>query len=265
MSLIGPQLADENLIESFRMHARWQEPAETCEQNGMLMIAGSTRRPGLYRNCALRLDPSVPAGKAFEQAMAFFGSRERGFALLTRKRYDEDMDSLLSDAGIFPRASAPCMIINRELEPAPLPQGVCMVAIESREHLKDCVQVNMEAFPRLGVSADEVAGFFEHGDRVLGDNVCGYVAYRDGAPLATALTYVTGRSAGVYWVGTMAAAERQGLAGACTRLAGNAGFAHGARLVTLQASPFGLPVYQRLGFRNYDGLSFYVFGRSQVS
>ncbi|GGY85349.1 GNAT family N-acetyltransferase [Marinobacter zhanjiangensis] len=263
--MIGAQLADENLIESFRMHARWQEPAETHEQGGMLMIAGSTHRPGLYRNCALRLDPSVPAGKAFEQAMGFFGSRERGFALLTRKRFDEDMDSLLSDAGIFPRASSPCMIINRQLETVPLPEGVHTVAIESEAHLKDCVKVNMEAFPRLGVSADEVAGFFEHGDRVLGDNVCGYVAYKDGAPQATALTYVTGASAGIYWVGTVADAERQGLAGACTRLAVNAGFARGARLVTLQASPFGLPLYQRLGFRNYDGLSFYFFGRSQVS
>lgn len=97
------------------------------------------------------------------------------------------------------------------------------------------------------------------------DNVSGVVAYKDGVPLATALTYVTGSSAGVYWVGTLASAERQGLAGACTRLAVNAGFERGARLVTLQASPFGLPLYQRLGFRNYDGLSFYIFGRSQVS
>lgn len=263
--MIGPQLADENLVESFRMHGRWQEPAEVCEQDGVLMVAGSTSRPGLYRNCAMRLDSSVSAGRAFERAMKFFGSRERGFALLTRKRLDEDMDSLLADAGIFPRGSSPCMIINRELEAAPLPKGVYTVPIEGESQLRDSVQVNMDAYPRLGVSAADVASFFVNGDRVLKDNVSGVVAYKDGVPLATALTYVTGSSAGVYWVGTLTAAERQGLAGACTRLAVNAGFERGARVVTLQASPFGLPLYQRLGFRNYDGLSFYTFGRSQVS
>lgn len=263
--MIGPQLADENLIESFRMHGRWQEPAEVCEQNGVLMVAGSDSRPGLYRNCAMRLDPAVPAGKAFEQAIRFFGSRERGFVLLTRKRLDEDMESRLQDAGVFPRGSSPCMIINRKLEAAPLPTGVYTAAIEDESQLRDSVQVNMEAYRRLGVSSEDVAALFVNGDRVLNDNISGVVAYKDGIPVATALTYFTGSSAGVYWVGTLNFAERQGLAGACTRLAVNDGFERGARLVTLQSSTFGLPVYQRLGFRNYDGLSFYVFGRSQVS
>lgn len=263
--MIGPQLADENLIESFRMHGRWQEPAEVCEQGGMLMVAGSTDRPSLYRNCAMRLDPSMPAGKAFEQAMTFFGSRERGFSLLTRKRFDDDMESLLADAGVFPRGSSPCMIINRKLDPAPLPESVYIVPIEGVDQLRDSVQVNMDAYPRLGLAASEVSGLFEHSDRVLADNVSGYVAYKDGIPLATALTYLSGNSAGVYWVGTLGSAERQGLAGACTRLAVNTGFDRGARVVTLQASPFGVPVYQRLGFQNYDGLSFYFFGQSQVS
>lgn len=157
--MIGPQLADENLVESFRMHGRWQEPAEVCERDGVLMIAGSTSRPGLYRNCAMRLDPSVPAGKAFEQAMKFFGARERGFALLTRKRLDDDMESLLSDAGIFPRGSSPCMIINRQLDMAPLPTGVYTEVIEDEDRLRHSVRVNMESYPRLGISAEDVASF----------------------------------------------------------------------------------------------------------
>ena len=263
--MIGPQLADDNLIESFRMHARWQQPSEVCEQGGMLMVAGASSQPGLYRNCALRLDPSVPAPEAFERAMAFFGERERGFVLLTRKRFDDDIEKLLADAGIFPRGSSPCMIINRELAQASLPDGVYMVPLDGAEALRDSVQVNMDAYPALGMQAEDVASLFENTQRVLGDDIGGVVAYRDGVPLATALTYITGMSAGIYWVGTIAAAQRQGLAGACTRLAVNAGFERGARVVTLQASPFGLPVYQRLDFQNYDGLSFYIFGRSQVS
>ncbi len=107
----------------------------------------------------------------------------------------------------------------------------------------------MDAYPRLGMPAEEVAASFRQGDRVL----------------ATALNYRTGTSAGIYWVGTLTAAERRGLAEACTRSAVNDAFLRGARLVTLQASAFRLPLYQRPGFRNYDGLSFYLFSRSEVS
>jgi ribosomal protein S18 acetylase RimI-like enzyme len=84
--------------------------------------------------------------------------------------------------------------------------------------------------------------------------VIGFVAYRDGVPVSTALTILSGEGAGVYWVGTTSDARRSGLGEICTRLATNAGFAHGARVVTLQASPFGEPIYQRLGYQSYDRL-----------
>lgn len=265
--MIGPQLADENLIESFRIHARWQSPAEVEERDGVLMLAGSSNWPGPYRNCAIRLDPSVPAGSAFQQAMGFFGARERGFVLLTRKRFDSDLEALLADAGIHPLSSSPCMILNRKPEVSQPAGDIELHPLDSHERLRDSVTVNMEAYPRLGMPGKEVASLFRDGERILADQVQvgGCVAYRDGVPLATALTFVTGTSAGIYWVGTLAAAERQGLAGACTRFAASLAFERGARLITLQSSPFGLAVYQRLGFCTYDSLGFYFLSRSQVS
>jgi len=80
----------------------------------------------------------------------------------------------------------------------------------------------------------------------------GFVAYRDTHPASTALTIFSGEGAGVYWVGTANDARRRGLGELCTRLATNAGFARGAKVVTLQASPFGEPIYKRLGYRTYD-------------
>lgn len=252
------QLADNNLIESFRMHARWQQPVELLEDNGILMMAGANSRPGLYRNCAVRLDPTVSASETFDHARAFFGTRDRNFVLLTRKRLDADLDSLLQEAGIQPKGQSPCMIIKKPLDVDRLPAGIEVLSLETGQQLQDSVQVNMEAYPMLGLPAEEVRALFENPEKVLEKNVTGYVAYRDGVPLATALTYLSGDSAGIYWVGTTAAAQRQGLAGLCTRLAVNAGFERGAKLVTLQASPFGLPLYQRLGFQGYDSTGFYV-------
>jgi predicted GNAT family acetyltransferase len=53
---------------------------------------------------------------------------------------------------------------------------------------------------------------------------------------------------GVYWVGTVPAARSRGLAAAVTRAVGNLAFDAGARVVVLQASVMGEPVYRRLGY-----------------
>lgn len=50
-------------------------------------------------------------------------------------------------------------------------------------------------------------------------------------------------------------AERQGLGSLMTTVTANLAFARGAKVVTLQASKFGEPVYQRLGFETYDMLT----------
>jgi len=54
---------------------------------------------------------------------------------------------------------------------------------------------------------------------------------------------------GVYWVGTVPAARRRGAADAVTRHVTRAAFEQGARMVTLQASAAGEPVYRRMGYR----------------
>jgi hypothetical protein len=79
-------LADANLLESIREHARWQSPCELVEENGILMIAGATNFPGAYKNCVARIDRNVPAAELLERARDFFGSRQRGFTVFVRGR-----------------------------------------------------------------------------------------------------------------------------------------------------------------------------------
>jgi hypothetical protein len=61
------------------------------------------------------------------------------------------------------------------------------------------------------------------------------------------------------WQSPCAMVEQDGvlLVSICTALVTNAGFANGASVVTLQASPFGEPVYQRLGYKTYDRLKWF--------
>ena len=55
--------------------------------------------------------------------------------------------------------------------------------------------------------------------------------------------------AGLYWVATVEAVRKRGLGAAVTALITNEAFERGARVVTLQASVMGRPIYERLGYK----------------
>jgi ribosomal protein S18 acetylase RimI-like enzyme len=251
-------IADANLIESVREHARWQVPCERVEEDGLLFVAGANAFPIGYRNCAVRVDRNVGAQDVLERAREFFGRRGRGFAVPVCTERDEDLESVLQATGLKPRADIPRMLIERPLPDAPMPPEVRVERFAEERHVRDAVEINAEAFQLNRLPPEEARLFFGRPSELLSGRVTGYVAYRQNQPVSTALTILSGAGAGVYWVGTVASAQRSGLGSLCTRLATNAGFARGASVVTLQASPFGEPVYRRLGYRTYGRLKWYV-------
>jgi ribosomal protein S18 acetylase RimI-like enzyme len=245
-------LSDANYVESIREHARWQNPCELVEQDGLLLVAGPNAFPAAYRNCVVRVDQRVPAKDTLARARDFFGSRRRGFTVITRDSRDSDLASFLPAAGLKPFGDLPCMLIEAPLAEPRIPADVRVERFSDVRHVLDAVEINAEAYEAIKLPPHEARVYFGRPERLLSPNVEGYVAYRASRPASTALTIFSGDGAGVYWVGTANGAQRRGLAEICTRLATNAGFARGAKVVTLQASPFGEPIYQRLGYRTYD-------------
>ena len=67
--------------------------------------------------------------------------------------------------------------------------------------------------------------------------------------VASAAIVDRGPAALISWVATRPEFRRRGLGGLVTTAAANRGFEMGCPAVVLQASPMGLPVYRRLGFR----------------
>lgn len=252
------RLADANIAESVREHARWQAPCELVEEGGMQLLAGPNALPITFRNCAMRLEPALATGDALASAERFFAGRKRGYSLLLRASQDADLDEALRGRGIAPVGEVPCMLVDEPV-PVAVPEGVRVERFESEDRVRDAAQVLAEAYEAIKLPAVETQVFFSRPGRLLSERVVGFVAYRDGVPASTALTILSGRGAGVYWVGTAPAAQRAGLGELCTRLATNAGFEAGASMVTLQATPFGEPVYARIGYRTYDRLVRYRF------
>jgi hypothetical protein len=256
-------LADANLLESIREIARWQSPCECVEENGLLFVAGPGRFPGAYKNCVARVDEAVPAQEVLERARDFFSRRERGFTLFVRESRDTDLDRLLNSAGLILRSDSPCMLIDAPLTEFDLPVHIHIEHFQEERHILDAVKINSEAYKNLGLPPHETESLFGRPAELLSSRVAGYVAYEGSKPLSTALTIFSGDGAGVYWVGTVAEARLKGLGAICTRLATNSGFSQGASVVTLQASPFGEPIYRKMGYRTYDRLKFYTHSAPQ--
>lgn len=86
-------------------------------------------------------------------------------------------------------------------------------------------------------------------------DVAVYVGYTDGRPVTTGLGFRTGRTIGVCNIATVPSARRRGYGAAMTERIAADGAADGCDVAILQASPMGLPIYERLGYRtvvDYD-------------
>lgn len=86
-----------------------------------------------------------------------------------------------------------------------------------------------------------------------------YLARLVGAPVAVSQLFLGAGVAGIYCVGTLPQARRQGIGAAVTHAALVDARALGYNLAVLGASELGEPVYRRLGFAVCGGLTEYVW------
>lgn len=239
---------DANLVESVREFARWQKGGEIVERDGLLLIAGTTRFP-VVSNAELRLDPQVEPAAVIEAARTYFGPRHRGYTLWIRPEIDMDLEAAAHSAGYAEISSSPWMILERPIAGHDLPAGLEIREATDERGILDARDVNREAYTSLQMPSSEVDAVYGLPHRALNPRCRTWVGYADGMPVATAMLLFTPEVAGVYWVGTIEAARGRGYAAAMTRAVSNAGFTAGARIVTLQASAMGEPIYARLGYR----------------
>ena len=85
-----------------------------------------------------------------------------------------------------------------------------------------------------------------------------YVGYLAGEPVTSGLGWRTGRTIGVYNIATIPTARRRGFGEAMTARVLSDGQAAGCEVASLQASPMGRQVYERLGFREVLRYAGYV-------
>ncbi|MGP0032461.1 MAG: GNAT family N-acetyltransferase [Acidimicrobiales bacterium] len=254
------RLAYANLVAYSRVNTTWCRRGSSEEDGGVLCYAGGSWIP-VNCNGAFRLDESVPAPDLVARADAFFARRRRGYTVKVRDTgADDDVEAVCRAAGLVAVGDPfPEMICRAPLaDPAP-PPGVDLRPVTDERGLRHFSAVNAEAYATYGMPPEVFTDSFDRPARLLADDHVGVVvAYRDGQPVATALTFLSGGIASLQWVGTVPAARQSGLGRVVTQAATNVAFARGAAACTLQASVMGEPLYTALGYETLYRYQNYV-------
>lgn len=246
-----------NFVEAMREFGRWQQSSQLLEREGLLFVAGSTTFP-VFMNYTIRLDANIPAPEVIDKSKAFFQALGRNFTILTYGQQDIDLEAVAQSAGMEQLFDSPEMILETKVEPPMLPAAVEIRLVTEEREILDVRCISSEAYESIGIPKEQTKAYFDVPQRLLSPKLITYIAYLNGQPASTAMAIMTEQVAGIYWVGTTKAARGRGLAEACVRLSSNAGFARGAKIAALQASPMGEPIYRRIGYRTIDRVKCYL-------
>jgi len=90
-----------------------------------------------------------------------------------------------------------------------------------------------------------------------------YIGYLEGEPVATSAMVLDSGVAGIYAVATLPQARRKGIGRLMTVLPLLDARRQGYHTGVLQASPMGLPIYQKIGFRQVCNFNLYIQAKNR--
>ncbi len=230
-----------NEQELWREMVRWSG-GRILEQGGVLLLSG----PSSYLRVAIRTDPSVDGASVVARAEDFFAQEPAGFIVLARRPDDEDIERAALAEGFRAGWIERPMALASAPSAGGLHDGVELRVVADERAVIDYGRVVEQANDDPGER--ERAPLLFHGETILAPHIAAFVAYEGGEPLACAMTLVSHRVAGVFYVATVEHARRRGLGDALTRAAARAGFRMGADAAWLGASEMGATLYRRIGF-----------------
>lgn len=250
------QLADHNLAQALRHFARHAGGAELVEQSRTLLFASAARFTGAFHAGAVRLDPAADPAGVLAVARWFAGAHDRDLTVWASAHADAGLAQAAQADGLPARPAVVGMAIDAPPASPHVPADVDLVQVTDIDTAAQFAEVHRHVFTAEGRPVQAVEHFASP-STLLAPQISAFVARLQGRPAACAMCLTTEQVAGIYWVATRVDARRRGLGDLLTRTAARAGFAHGARLVVLQATNLGGPVYHRIGFLPFT--SYYRF------
>jgi GNAT superfamily N-acetyltransferase len=220
---------------------------------GVIVVA--TGLPIRLLNQAVVREGADP--RAIESAVASLRGAGVPFVVCLRAGTDDSFVDVVRGLGLGPISDAawlPGMAMHPLPDPGRVvaPRGIEIREVEGGRGVADHVAAIAAGF---GMDP-EIARAFVTEVAVARPDIALYVGYDGELPVAAGLGMRVGRTVGVFNIATVEAWRGRGIGAAITMRVVDDGAAAGCDTAILQASPMGLPVYERLGFVTvveYDG------------
>jgi GNAT superfamily N-acetyltransferase len=233
------ELADANCAAAFSLLAG-HTGGFVEDEDGILTV--STGLPVREFNLALALRPPRDPATAVSRALGRLRATGLPYHLRVREGLDPNTETAGVDAGLAVGETVPVMTLHPLADAPPSRAGL---RIERPRDLDAYAHVVSEGF---GMPRDLVDRAFG-GDLAREREVEALIGFAGDTAVATAMLVLSGDTAGVYNIATLPAHRRRGYGEAMTWATVRAGAERGASVAALQATPMGLPVYERMGFR----------------
>ncbi len=234
--------ADLNLLHAVRAWANAAAASSVWEADDV--VFASSGGPIRSFNNVFLTGPLASPNPHLNEAVEHFESRGVPFRLRVRDDINGVTEDVVVAAGFERRGGIPCLVLNSLPTPPRSLPGLEIRGVTDADTLRDHVTV--------------VASGFDWSVSLLGQVFTkalmadpswrGYIGYEDRQPVAAAQLIVTDKVAGIYYVATLQERRRRGLGAAMTWWALNDGAAAGCDMASLQASPMGSSIYERMGF-----------------
>jgi GNAT superfamily N-acetyltransferase len=227
-------------------------------QDGLLLAIGSDPSPVVV-NTILPVAPVV-SPEAVARALRVYTSIDHLPSIMTRDHRDGTLTEAFAATGYRRLLALPGMILDGPLPEEATPPDVGIHRVQTEADRARWIEGNLFGFAEDDGDRAALRSAFQTVESLSGGPVTGWWAELDGRGVASAMAIVDPSSeVGVVgWVGTDHAYRRRGIGRAVTLATTNAAFDLGARLVALQASPMGLPIYEKLGYRTVTGYQIWL-------
>ena len=232
--------AHDNLVLWSRVYGEHNH-ARVATEEGLLL--SSIALPYAGFRTAVPVGPTSRA--SIEAARAFFADDPEAFVVYARP----DVDTELAGKGVMELFRAPQMVCTEPPAAPSVGSDVDVVVTRDRGDLHDYAVVAGKAFADLNFPEDQTTVSLDRPSFVDDPRVALAVARVDGSVVAGAVAVTEGAGSYISFVAADKEARRRGLGDAVTRLVTRAGFDAGASMASLEASPFGYHVYERMGYR----------------
>lgn len=250
---------------SYGFMALWDQPGLAgveFHQEADVIWAKSGLSSAMFNMVAGARFPAGDAAASIERVAAHFMPEGLPFTWWVGPlSQPADLDRRLEDFGLRHATNnagmaADLAVLDEVISP---PAGLSIMRVSDRTALQGWIQVMNDAFKVPAFANSFMDGLFSGLGFDPGAPLQHFLARLEGQPVACASVLLDGSVAGIYNVGTVTEARRQGIGRAVTLTALRHAQAAGYRYSILHASAAGRNVYRKLGFREYCPISIYTW------